>query len=290
MAEAQAFIETVFPARSPAGRAAGLVASPYQYLMTGEDNLVVTTWSDDGTLSLDLTGRFLKPDGEILPFVRSLTSGATTAGVVTPLPLGPGYLLNLSITAAAGAAVPWGRLYARVDVARGTVGPRVVLGTLIAGYVTSVMYLAWPGSAIVYPWDGAGFLEWLTIPDPAVGGRPSSAAPGISRWQIAAARTVLSTSATAGARRPVLQVRVGGVDYLEFGLPLAVGPSDTATCYWAAGMGGADQLLSGRSMGTIGADVWLLPTHEIRFDAQFMVATDAFTDTRVLLRKYLSIP
>ncbi len=281
--------EKVFLASATAG-AGGAIAAPFQFLMTGEDRLLVTAWSDDGTIDLAVHGRFLKRSGEIQPFVYVCRSAATVAGRNTPIDLGEGYLLNLALAIDGSAAIPWGRAYGRVNVVRGTQGPSIVLGSMIAGYVASGTLLAWPGSPIQYPWEGAGFLEWQSMPDNVAGLAPQATAGAIQRWQIIAVRTTLQAIGTFSTRKPFVAVRQAGFDFLRVYLPAFLVGGQTMLCQWSAGMGGAEAVSDTDVLGALPDPFWILPTQTVIVIAGQGLASDVFSDSRYLRRQYLSIP
>ena len=280
--------ETVFAAIPIGGARSALLASPYQFLMTGEDNLLVTAWTDTGGYGVNLTGRFLKATGEIIPFNRRLEAGLTTAGAELLLNLGPGFLLNLSMISIF-PGVQSGRIYARLDVVRGSIGARIVLGTLLAGYVTSVAYLAWPGSQIVNPWEGPSYVRRISLGSPGAGVTPSLTAGALQRYHVLAAAARFITDADAQSNRPLLQLARLGAGTYPFYSSRTHNSNESVQHCWTSGYGGGDQIAPGAAHNALPLDVWVLPTDILTFTSTGFDAGDEFQNAELVARQYLDL-
>jgi hypothetical protein len=101
-------------------------------------------------------------------------------GLVSPsvntfrMPLEAGVIQTVSLAYAGGALTTMpGPAYAFVDLVRGTPpGPDTVIGTFIAGYIGPGLPLTWPGSPILGPMEGPGYL-FADNQTPAVGDEAS---------------------------------------------------------------------------------------------------------------------
>lgn len=280
--------ETVFAAIPIGGGRGQLLASPYQFLMTGEDNLVVTAWTDTGGYGVNLTGRFLKPSGEILPFNRRLEAGLTTAGAELLLNLGPGFLLNLSMISIF-PFVQSGRIYARLDVVRGSIGARIVLGTLLAGYVTSSAYLAWPGSPLVNPWEGPSYVRRFTLGSPGAGVTPSFTAGALQRLQLLGVSAMFQTDADLQSNRPVVQIVRSGGATLQYWSIRSHGPGELVRHQWSVDYGGGEKITDGFAGNALPAEVWVLPTDILALTSTGFDAGDEFSLVEFLARQYLDL-
>lgn len=282
--------ERLYVAQPYAGGRGNLIASPFQFLMTGEDNLVCTLWSDQAGFVVDMQGRFLKTSGEIQPFSAALVSDATPAGREALVQLGEGFLLNISVVARS-VTMPPGRVFIKVDVVRGSTGARIVLGTLLSGYVTSTFSRAWPGAPLETQFDGPGYLHWAAGVTSGLGTPAVFTLQQLTRVEILAARTTLTTSSGVAARRPRLQVRADAIIRQLFAVPYVVSEGVTLSAFWSqVGGAGLANIGTANPAAAIGASAWAFFGEVLEVTADNLQAGDDLDDTQFLLRQYLDIP
>lgn len=227
-------IERISPAPIPAGRA-GFFPAPFQFVLTGEDNLRVSIVNAVTDAQVALTGRFLRAGEEAaLAFAHTFTPNATGVATAFDVGMGAGVILNL-VARAVGVQVERGECYVRVDVIRGLTGATIVLGTLLAGYVGSWAGIAWPGSPLESPVDGRGRVKLVQAADPPPGNNATLTIPGQARWRVIAANYLLATDATPATRNPYLQLVQGGTIVYQSESSLAQLASQQHRHNWAAG-------------------------------------------------------
>jgi len=199
----------VFPGSSTALPGVRLFPAPIQWLFTGEDGLRVLVANVVAGLTLRVAARFLNDDAsspQVLEYdLRPLSSGIME---FHNIPLPRGVLLNVVILALGQVAIR-GECFVRVDVIRGR-GAMGTFGTMLSGYVGTWGGLAWPGNPLQSSIEGPGWHHTIINAAPAVGvGHGFNMATRSAR-RILSARTTLTTSAVAGARRPYLTMFVNG--------------------------------------------------------------------------------
>lgn len=178
--------------------------APSAFYMTGEDALQLTVACSAAGVRVRVSGRFLGFDGVPRPFSHDIL--ATNDRVVSSLvrALGEGWLLNLHCAVVSGTTA-YGSCWARVQVVRGLAASGIVLGTLCAGYVTSVQVIAFPGGRIQNMVEGPGNIRSITGTDPAAGAEMTETVPTGARWKLLALSIRFVTDATVVNRLPVLQ-------------------------------------------------------------------------------------
>jgi hypothetical protein len=184
-----------------------------------------------------------------------------------------GYLLNAVVFAASGAP-KLAQTFVSLHVIRGQGQARVLLATLLQGYVTAEQELAFPGSPVQSSVEGAPYTRIIIGTDPAAGVTVAESVPSGARWRLRSLHMSLGTTATAGARRPVLFLRsnagnlVGGSPS-----PYTQSPSTNVRFYWMLGM----PISTGMSSFQIAIglpDVIMLPGHDFLVQVENMAAGD----------------
>jgi hypothetical protein len=166
---------------------------------TGEDHLRLTTFNGTAGAILALEGRFMRCDGVVVPIAERQVPTSDRVASVSVVTLAEGYLGNVQLRATTGAPFA-GKCYAMVELVRGRTGALQPLGTLLAGYVSDVQRLAWPGSPLRSSVDTPGVSSIITGTDPAAGVECSDAVPAGARWEVLAWMGVLVTSAVVANR------------------------------------------------------------------------------------------
>ena len=192
-----------FRALSAEQRLQAGLASPAAFYVTGEDALQLTALNSATGVRLTVSGRFMGLDGLPRPFVESLTPTTDRVASSIVRPLGEGWILDLTVVAAAGSP-SIGQCWARVQVVRGLTSVGIVLGTLVSGYVTAVQPIAYPRGKVRGTLDGAGLIRSITGTDPAAGDEISETVPSGARWKLLALQATLVTDATVANRGPRL--------------------------------------------------------------------------------------
>jgi hypothetical protein len=204
--------EQVFVGQPQTFGGARLLPSPSQFFLTGEDRLRVVSVNSLAGVSLKVQWRTATAAGDVVPNSQPHTPNSDRTIKQQDYELGSGSLLNVTVFAGAGAPVI-GQTYVMVQIVRGEGLAAIVLGTILAGYVTAVQALGFPGSPIVSSVEGEPYLRAISGTAPALGVAITETVPAGARWELLAWYFAFTTSATVVDRKPYLVPASGGVSY-----------------------------------------------------------------------------
>lgn len=278
--------EQVFPAAPALGPGGRILAAPFQFLLTGDDRLRIVSFNSLTGVVVAIQGYRMDPAGEKHPLRQVHTPNTDRTVATDDFALGAGALLNLTVFAAAGAPLI-GQTFVILQLVRGVGAAAVVLGTLLAGYVTARQPLGWPGSPIVSSLEGEPVIRVVTGTDPAAGAEVSETVPTGARWELLSVRYTLVTSAVAGARRSRLVLTTPGSAVFVSLLPATTqAASDNLPYLWAPNLPsasiattGLQQPLTQRAILPAGA---MLGT-----STQAVDAGDNYADVTFAVREWL---
>ena len=174
-----------------------IIASPFQFITSGEDSLRVVSFNSLSGVRLKVQGRWLSETGKVEAFGHDHVPNSDRTARTDDYPLGIGAVLNLVIFANAGSPVI-GQTFVIVQLIRGSGVAAVVLGTLLQGYVTSRQTLAWPGSPIQSSTDAEPYVRNLVGTDPAAGSEIIETVPSGARWELVSFSAFLTKNAVNG--------------------------------------------------------------------------------------------
>lgn len=223
-----------------------VIASPFQFAVTGEDHLRVAAWNTQPGARVGITWRFIDAaTNEIKVGQDTLVPTSNAAINIKNVPLSAGFILNLIITASGDPKL--GQTFVRVLLMRGFTGALLAVGTMLQGYVTTQQVLAWPGSPIANSDSVEGHLASPALTPLGVGVGATVDVPAGLHWTLLAATITALTSGVAGLRRGVVLVGFAGANYMVYH-PQTVGPGLAWNFSWATGLtGNADMTNQGAS-------------------------------------------
>ncbi len=280
--------EQVFLAQPISTAAGRVIASPFQFVTTGEDNLQIGCHNSLTGVTLAIQGRRLSAKGTVEAFAHVFIPSSDRLMTSTLFPLGVGAILTLTIFAAAGMP-QIGQTFVHARLVRGYSGGIVVLGTILQGYVTSHQQLAWPGSPIESSQAGGGVVRHVIGTDPAAGANVSEAVPAGARWTLLAFQARFQTDATVANRRLVLEFISPAVFIFGSAQPNVQTAGQDVFNYWAGGMPLASVIASDALVAGLPIDLVLLPQQEIRCRAIGGVAGDDFLAPVLTVREWLEV-
>jgi hypothetical protein len=179
--------ETIIRADPLAAAGGKVIATPFQFLTTGEDHLRIRSFNSLAGVVLSIDLRTLDAAGDLQVNSFSHTPNTDRSANVTTIALTKGYVLNLVVRAAAGSPVV-GQTYVIVELVRGLNTNAKLLGQLLGAYVTSQQGVAFPGSPIESSIAGGGNYRYFSGTVPAPGAEVSEAVPTGARWEPIAIR------------------------------------------------------------------------------------------------------
>jgi hypothetical protein len=227
--------EQVFAA-SPISAAGGkVIASPFQFYTTGEDNLRIVSANSLTGVTLKIQGRFLDSHGRISASSNDHIPNTDRSVKRDDYTLGIGAVLNLTVFANAGSP-QIGQTFVIVQLVRGLGAAAIVLGTLLQGYVTSSQGLGWPGSPIQSSVESGGYIRTIVGTVPALGVNLLETVPTNARWQLLQGWFNFATSAVVGNRLVNLEMKHSAVRSYIVPPSAAQGATVTGTFSFGAGM------------------------------------------------------
>lgn len=229
-------VERAFPAAAIPSAGARSITTPFQFLVSGEDNLRVRVWDSAAGQTLIVSGRAVDRDGTIGIFNQPILLTGIRSVQTKVFKLAPGYVLSVSAEMS-GGTVEHGQCFIQVDLVRGFDGPLTTLGTLLQGYVASTEGLAYPGSPITTPFDGPGYVRVIQGAIPAPGAQIAEAGPSNAVWQVRHFRSLLTTDATVADRYAFLILQDGSSRVIWFAPSIFAQPAGLVRGYnWAPGV------------------------------------------------------
>jgi hypothetical protein len=159
-------------------------------------------------VTLQITTRFLLPDGTIDVTQSAMDPGADRAPRAADIKLTRGYLLNVVVRVQSGGVVN-GQCFATVSIVRGD-NATIVVGQLLGGYVTTFQMLGWPGSPITSPTDGLGYLTGGSDFAPPQTGQYAVSVPTGARWRLTTVGYTIQAGASVGTRFGNLVIALPG--------------------------------------------------------------------------------
>lgn len=224
--------EQVFPGQPPIFGGGRLLPSPSQFFLTGEDRLRIVSANSVAGVSLKVQWRTAIPGGDVVPNSQSHTPNSDRTVKQQDFELGSGSLLNVTVFAGAGAPLI-GQTYVMVQIIRGEGLAAIVLGTILAGYVTAVQALGFPGSPIMSSTDGEPFVRTITGTAPGAGLNFGESCPTGARWEILRVMNQLTTSVAAANRYAQFRVVQNGVRTVTVDPAGAAGAASQWDYMWA---------------------------------------------------------
>lgn len=264
-----------------------VIASPFQWLFTGEDAFRIVVFNSLAGVRVRVQGRFLLRDGRVQVLNEEVVPTSDRLATTRNFQPGSGFLLNLSVFASSGAPVI-GQTYVMVQIIRGFSGAQIVLGALLGGYITAAQHLAYPGSPIQSSIEGGGYYRAITGTDPAAGNLAEEVVPTGARWELISYTILFVTSAVVGNRRPFVYM-TDGAQFLSFDyVPTDVPASSVVICNWHRGAGAAvPPAASGIQVGSLAEGIILSAGHVITGSADGLDAADDFQAPTFTVREWL---
>lgn len=204
-------VDIIQPIALPALVAAGgpqVVASPFQFFLTGAENLRIISQNSAANATIAVQGRFFSNTGAVSWFRFTHQCNTDRSVKQTDHPLGEGVLSNLVAIVEPGGIL-LGTTFVTVQIILGIDTATTVLGTLVQGYLSGVQSRAWPGHPLGFSVDGPGLLEGSAIANPAPATDIVFTVPVGARFEILSFGGVLTTSGIGGNRQPRLRVQSG---------------------------------------------------------------------------------
>jgi hypothetical protein len=279
----------VFPAKAFDIGGGQILPSPNQFYLTGEDRLRIVSVNSLPGVVIKLQCRTANPQGDTVAQSFDHVPNSDRSKKVEDYSIGDGSLLNVTVFAGAGSP-SIGQVYVIVQLVRGAGGAAVVLGTILAGYVTMTQALGFPGSPIQSSVEGEPFVRAVNGTLPALGVAFLELVPTGARWELISVLATLATGVGAGDRQVCFQAFAPGVYLCRCPPYLPQLPSATFTYTWGANLPpwwapSANQMQASFPQRQI------LPAGGGFGDLTFgFLGTDRWTALSYIVREWLEVP
>lgn len=189
--------ERVFPAVPFQIGGGRILPSPNQFYLTGEDFLRVVCSNSAAGVTLKIQLRTANALGDTVAHSEDHVPASDRSETREDYAIGSGSLLNVTVFARTGAPLI-GQTFVIVQLVRGRGDNAVVLGTLLAGYVTECQALGFPGSPIQTSIEGGGYVRNIVGTDPAAGSEIVETVPAGARWELLSFSAFITKAAVNG--------------------------------------------------------------------------------------------
>lgn len=202
---------------------------PPSVLYVTPDDQILVTLAGLTTAAVFLEVRFLLANGVIVTEEEQLTGPNTRTPTSKAFRLTEGYILSASLSVQP-PGVARGTLFAMLSIQRSQAPAPVYVYTLASGYISLLSSIAWPGLRADTSTAGGGFLESVTVANPAAGSDWTYTVAAGTRERIVSVTATLTTSATVANRIPVITITQGG-NIVYQASPTAAQTATTALTY-----------------------------------------------------------
>lgn len=162
----------------------------------------------------------------------------------------------------------------------------VVVGLLMAGYVTDTDAPAFPNGKIENSTDGPGVIRSIAGTDPAAGAEISETVPTGARWKILGIRATLVTDATAISRRVRAQID-DGVTTITEGVCTGAQTASLTVGYTIAKFGADYGVISTSAMVFLPQEQILPGASRIRTATDNLQAADNWGAPQLLVEEWI---
>lgn len=280
--------ERIFPAQVFNIGGGRIIPSPNQFYLTGEDALRVVSVNSVTGVLVKVQCRTANPQADTVAQSFDHVPTADRVSRTQDYEIGEGSLLN--VTAFVGAGAPLvGQTFVIVQIVRGRGAAAVVLGTILAGYITRTQAIGFPGSPIRTSTEGEPAIRTISGTIPAFGGEVIETVPTGARWELLSLLLLLNTGAAVPARQPALLyfASAGG-----FAISVQTGtiPASTTTnVTWAAGLGTASPAGLNTLQAPLPQPLPLLAGQQFETFTLNLTGGDQYAGVRYSVREWLEV-
>jgi hypothetical protein len=281
--------ERFFPGVGPVLPGRGLVASSFQYYLTGDESLRVETLNTLGPSDVpvvDVGVRLWREDDRAIIVERERHVGNFLTLSRADYALPAGALLNLRLSTAS-ALVVYGNLFVRAQLIRGAGPSADVIGTLTQGYLSPQNDRAWPGSPIESMHDSLGvvtFANFVFVAGPSL----SLPVPAGVRWRLMSGHFDFQAFA-AGVNRELFVVIADAVGNRVWvgANGVICAPGNAAGVAFGAGVAPSAIVSLGQSHLPLPVDLDLSAGMTLQITVGNANINDLFLGSRVMVRQWM---
>ena len=174
------------------------VQPPSNVYVESSDQLVIACATSQRNEQLTVNYRLLRFDGVLLHGQFVMQPVSTRALLIHNEPLAEGFLLSVSCKAA--IATTRGQTFVRAFLTKPSLGAGQPSYMLMSDYVTTAMAPAHPNGRQLAPSEGPGYINTVSLGNPAAGLDWAFIVPANTRWRPICLIAALETNAAAPVR------------------------------------------------------------------------------------------
>lgn len=225
----------VFPAIPLQVGGGRILPSPNQFYLTGEDSLRIVSVNAAAAVRVKVACRTANVQGDTVAHSFTHVPATDRSKRTEDFSIGEGSLLNVTVFASAGAP-RIGETYVIVQLVRGADAAAVVLGTILAGCVTTTQAIGFPGSPILSSLDVGPVVRAVLGTQPVVQVDMFEVCPTGARWEVLRILSRFTASAVAGTRTVQLHFVQSGIYVARVGMVKDIVINEVGDCLWAANL------------------------------------------------------
>jgi hypothetical protein len=180
-----------------------------------------------------------------------------------------------------------GQCYVVVELGLGTGSQFVPLDVLVADVVSAAHKVAWPGTPLRGPLEGAGALRTITGTNPGAGNEIAETVPTGARWQLLAIRFQFLTSATVANRVPELALDDGVSTFLFSSNSVNQAASITLRYSYMSSFGSLISGVGNDQARSLPTPLYLGSGYRIRTSTSSIQVGDTYTAIAYLVREWI---
>lgn len=262
-----------------------LRTAPGPYVMNG-DFLRLNASSTDASATLQLNGRLLTVQGEIVPFNTTMSITGTGNQTAVPVPLVDGWIIGFDAFVSAGTITD-GEVVASVDVVQGSGTGLTRVMNLASGEITNTRSLGLgaylingPATTAVAPTLGVSSVDGLNPGDQA-----TWIVTAGQYWQIQGFTGQLVTSGTVATRRVSISINDGS-NLVAFSSAEITQLLSLTRLYYANINTNPAATINNTSIVFVLPNILCGPSYQISTQVQNMQAGDQWSFNKLAYRQY----
>lgn len=252
------------------------ILPPSNLYVGREDIGSITSYAGVSGLTLEVHGRVLLPNGNVVAFYQPHVPNSNRTSKTDTFPIPEGFLLNIAVFLATGSAQR-GQCYVAVKLGRGTATLRVDHQVILQGYVGNNVNQSWPGNRLETPTEGPGVIRSITGTTPGVGAECQEAVPTGARWRLLTVHLILAAAAVVASRRVVVYVSDGTTTKGFFPCTSVITSGQTRDITCANGLSVSAEIDQVNQLVPFPAQLYLGTGYKFGTQTESLQATDQYT-------------
>lgn len=281
-------IERAFTAQPSSSAGGSVIASPFQFTTDPDTFLRAVSACSVAGVTIAIQGRRWDERGNLVAITEQHTPNSDRSTKTQDYAIGAGAVLNLTTFASAGSPLV-GQCYVMIQLLRNFGGTAVVLGTLLAGYITARQALGFPGSPIQSSILGEPTPRVIAGTLPPAGVDLNETVPTGARWELLRVYAVLVTNATVISRWPFLGLFSGGLQNYFATVDTAQQQGTTGSWKWAQNLPISSSIAQQHFSLPLPLPALLLAGNTFGTVTVGMQAADQYTQFRYVVREWLEV-